>query len=180
MGIVTYSRLEKANLAVTNELWKLGFYDEYMQRVDVYLVAAGAAYGWQYYGGNGNICIPAVSFSRLAGLFTGRYVSLRDVLRHEFGHALADTHRGLIRSAQFKEVFGAAHSADVSWEYDPKYHVTEYAAEGGPAEDFAEVFMLYVKHKGAMPSHISSPPIKRRWRFIHKLRTAVSNGHRRW
>jgi hypothetical protein len=179
MDIVNQRRLDTANYAVTNELDRLGLYDPAMQAVDTYLVSFGFAYGWQYYGGSGHINIPRISFSRLSDLWSGSYTSLRDVLRHEFGHAIADTHRGLFRSHRFSATFGAPHNWDFGWEYDPNYHVTRYAATA-PAEDFAEVFMFYLRHDGRLPARIAAAPIRRKWRFIDELRKAISNGDRRW
>jgi hypothetical protein len=141
MHIVTLDRLDSANLEVTAELHRFGLYDEPMQEVDTFLVTAGTAHGWQWYGGSGEIHIPRVSLSRLLENFRGEYTSLRDVLRHEFAHAVADTHRGLFRSSEFSQAFGGAHTWAFSWEHDPDHHVSLYAATA-PAEDFAEVFMF--------------------------------------
>lgn len=179
MDIVTKNRLDTANYAVTQELQKLGFYDAPMQEVQTYLVTFGVAYGWQWYSGSGHINIPCVSVSRLSHLWSGSYVSLRDILRHEFGHALADTHRGLFRSRRFSDAFGAGHDCEVAWEYDPEHHVSPYAATN-PAEDFAELFMTYVRQQGRLPATLATTPRRRKWQFIDDLRDAVSNGKRRW
>ena len=179
MTIISLSQLNSANYAVTRELKSLGLYDEPMERVDTFLVPVGCAYGWQYYGSTGEINIPCVSLSKIRDHFTRSYVSLRDVLRHEFGHALADTHRGLFRSSQFVDAFGASHGWDIEWEHDSYHHVTDYAATA-PAEDYAEVFMFYIRHAGVLPSNIDTHPIRRKWRFIDHLRKAVSRGQKRW
>ena len=92
------------------------------------MVPFGFAHGWQWYGSSGDISIPRVSLSRLSDIWTGGYTSLRDVLRHEFAHAIADTHRGLFRSGDFSEAFGAAHHWNFEWEHDPEHHVSKYAA----------------------------------------------------
>lgn len=179
MHIVNQSQLDRANYAVTCELDAHGFYDSHVQSVDTYLVPLGVSYGWHYFGGSGDISIPRISFSRLSHLWRGSYTSLRDVLRHEFAHAIADTHRGLVQSAFFSDSFGAAHHWNFEWEYDPEHHVSEYAATA-PAEDFAETFMLYVRHGGVLPTRHSTKPIKRKWKFIEQLSRAISNGVRRW
>lgn len=176
---VTQSRLDRANYAVTCELDGHGFYDHRVQAVDTHLVLFGAAYGWQWYGSTGDINIPCVSLARLSHLWKGGYTSLRDVLRHEFAHAIADTHRGLFRSNYFVDAFGAAHHWDFEWEYDPEHHVSDYAATA-PAEDFAETFMFYIRHKGVLPATLATEPIKRKWRFIRRLSDAVTKGMRRW
>ena len=179
MHYITKSHLDRANLTVTGELDAMGFYDERVHRVDVYRAPVGYAYGWHYYGSSGEINIPAVSLSRLYNLFEGTYTSLRDILRHEYAHAVADTHRGLIRSRRFADAFGAHHTWDFGWEYDDYYHVTSYAATA-PAEDFAEVFMLYLKHGGRMPSRFAHTAVSKKWSFVKDLRGAVSCGRRRW
>ena len=177
--IINQSQLDRANYAVTCELDALGFYDAHIRVVNTYLVPVGVAYGWHYYGHTGDISIPRVSFSRLSHLWRGGYASLRDVLRHEFAHALADTHRGLFRSELFFDSFGAGHRWDFEWEYDPDHHVSEYAATA-PAEDFAESFMLYVRHRGELPACHATGPIRRKWKFIERLSHAVSHSLRRW
>jgi hypothetical protein len=179
MTFVTLQRLNRANLTVTNELEALGFYDALVQGIDVYLVPFGLAYGWQFYGTTGVISIPAVSFSRLWELMGGVYTSLRDVLRHEYGHAIADTHRGLLRSRRFADAFGSHHTWDFAWEYDPCFHVTVYAATS-PAEDFAEVFMQYLKYGGKIPTKFRTPSIVAKWKYIHSLGKAISGGLRKW
>lgn len=179
MHLVSQRQLDRANHSVTCELDAHGFYDRYVQSVDTYLVPLGLPYGWQCYGSTGEIKIPRVSLSRLSHIWRGGYTSLRDVLRHEFAHAIADTHRGLFRSAFFSDSFDAAHHWNFEWEYDPDHHVSEYAATA-PAEDFAETFMLYVRHAGALPAGHATAPIRRKWKFIHRLSDAISRGLRRW
>ena len=179
MNFITKERLDRATLSITGELDDMGFYDDAVQDVDVFLVPFGGAYGWQFYGTSGQIHIPSISMSRLKDLFQGRYTSLRDVLRHEYAHAIADTHRGLIRSWHFANAFGGPHTWNFEWEYDPYFHVTEYAAKC-PAEDFAEVFMLYLKHSGVLPRRIRTPAISKKWTFVRELKYAVSHGMRRW
>ena len=179
MDIITQKRLDQANYAVTCELVSHGFYDNHVEAVDTRLVLFGSAYGWHWYGSTGEINIPCVSLSRLSHLWNGGYTSLHDVLRHEFAHAIADTHRGLLRSSHFTDAFGAAHHWDFEWEFDPEHHVSEYAATA-PAEDFAETFMLYIRHKGVLPARHATEPIKRKWRFIRRLSGAITKGRRRW
>ena len=179
MRMVTFKRLVSANNHVIGELEQLGFYDEHLEEIEVYLVPVGYSYGWQYYGSSGAICIPAVSIVRLWELWQRCSLPLRDLLRHEYAHAVADTHRGLMRSRRFREAFDGAHESSKATKFDPCKHVTTYAATQ-PGEDFAEVFMYYVKHKGRLPKRFDTEPIRKRWQFVEDLRHAIAAGKRRW
>lgn len=177
--ILTLNRLQAANWAIITELKKLGFYDEYTARTEVYLVPSSRAHAYQYYFGDGSICIPRISRSTLIDRYNGEVTSLKDILRHEYGHAVACTHRGLMRSRKFSEAFGGPHNWNFEWEHDPDFHVTEYAALA-TGEDFAEVFYKYLKHKGVLPKKYQKPGIRRKWKFIEQLRSAIKRGKRRW
>ena len=177
--IVTLNALQSANDTVLAELEALGLYDEYLYDVEVFLVPLGVALGWQRYGGDQSICIPAVSFGRLLSLFGWEPSDLTDVVRHEYGHAVADTHRGLMRSRRFSSVFGGSHESGHSREYDPDEHVTVYAATN-PSEDFAELFYLYLRNQGQLPRCYKKPRIRAKWQFIRDLSWAIQQGRRRW
>jgi hypothetical protein len=180
VNIVTLTRLNRAVSDVQRELEEQGFYDERLARIDVYLSWAGYAYGWCWYGSSGNIHIPAVSFGKIFERVVGTSrTTLRDVVRHEYGHALAHTHRGLFCSVPFKRAFGTHHDADVQSDYDPERHVTPYAATS-PSEDFAETFMFYLRHNGELPDWLNTWRIRRKWRFVRELGGAVRRGQRRW
>lgn len=177
--VVTMPKLNRALDRVTTELARHGLWDEALGDVDVYLAFFDTAYGYQAYGEGGEIVIPRFSLPRLRDWWSDEYTSLTDVLRHEYGHALADTHRGLLRSSRFVDAFGAPHSSDIEWEYDGEFHVTGYAATD-PSEDFAETFMLYLKHDGRLPGCLTTPAIRAKWRFVRSLCGAVRRGWRRW
>jgi hypothetical protein len=180
MNFVTLSRLNRALNDVQGELQRHGFYDEKLAGIDVYLSWCGVAYGWCWYGTSGNIHIPAVSIGKMfEGVVGAPRVTLRDTLRHEYGHALAHTHRGLFCSVPFKRAFGSHHDADIRSNYDPERHVTPYAATS-PGEDFAEVFTLYLRHDGVLPERFNTWRIRRKWRFIKDLSGAVRRGQRKW
>lgn len=180
MNIVSLARLNRAVSDVQRELELHGFYDEKLAKVDVYLSWVGYAYGWCWYGTSGNIHIPVVSFGKIFERAVGASrTTLRDVVRHEYGHALAHTHRGLFCSVPFKRAFGSHHDADVKSDYDPGRHVTPYAATS-PSEDFAEVFMFYLRHGGKLPDPFDTWKIRRKWRFIRELGSVVRRGQRRW
>ncbi len=180
MNFVTLTRLNRAVSDVQRELEEHGFYDERLAKVDVYLSWVGYAYGWCYYSSSGNIHIPAVSLGKLFERIVGTSLTtLRDVIRHEYGHALAHTHRGLFCSVPFKRAFGCHHDADIKSDYDLERHVTPYAATS-PSEDFAEVFMFYLRYGGELPSRFNTWRIRLKWRFIRDLGVAVKRGQRRW
>jgi hypothetical protein len=146
----------------------LGVWNDRLFAVDTYLVPVGCAYGWKWNGAGGSINIPSVSVSRLGwALFrAGTPCGLRDLVRHEYAHALADLYPRLSRSRSFRQVFGGSYDLGRPVDaYDPRLHVSEYAATQ-PAEDFAECFMYFVKHRSRLPAHFDHPGIRRRWRFL--------------
>jgi hypothetical protein len=79
--------------------------------------------------------------------------------------------RRRIESKKFEQVFGWPHdiSYDGGFEYDPEFHITEYAAVS-TGEDFAETFWMYLKHKGILPRKHQTQAIRRKWRFVESLR----------
>ena len=173
--VITEARLERAKNAVVNELAEYGLWNRKLAAVPVQLVPFSRYYGWQAYGSTGEIAIPVISACRLWDRWRGRYVSLRDVLRHEYGHAVADVWPKLIGSREFKAAFGAPHDADITSGFMPGCHVTDYAATS-PAEDFAETLMIFLRDKGRLKSRYRTPPIRRKWRFISKLCRAIRTG----
>jgi len=179
MQIINLARLNRAFSTVIEELHFWKFYDEKLSKVEIYLVPFGLPHGWQNYGSNHDICIPAVSMSRLAKLLGFQACGLTDVLRHEFAHALADTHRGLFHSSVFTDAFGDTHSSKIEYEYDPFYFVSSYAAKN-TSECYADVFMFFVKYKGILPARFDTLPIRRQWQFIKRLSSAIKQGKSRW
>ena len=177
--IISSARLNRAVLKVTGELRSYGLWDARLKNVSIILVPAGIAYGWHWYGGSGEICIPRVSLLKLRDFFTGNYTSLADVLRHEFGHAVADTHRGLFRSRRFTTAFGRSDESNDRSEYAPAIHISRYAATN-PSEDFAENFMHFIRCRGTLPSRHDTPAIRRKWGFINALCRAIESGRTRW
>lgn len=153
MQIVTLPSLNRALSSVQDELILWNFWTPKVSNIEVYLTTIGAAYGWQHYGGDGSINIPTISLCKLTEYFRGEYASLRDVLRHEWGHALAFCHPAFFHSRVFSNAFGSPHSSDQSFYFDPDIFVTEYAAKNA-SEDFCETFMLFLKHKGKLPTEM--------------------------
>ena len=179
MKIVTPKRLRQGISQIRQELRQLGFLSEAVRKVRVKLTPFGTAYGYQYYGSSGDICIPVLSLCRFSTLLGYPYTSLRDVLRHEYAHAVADLHRGLIRSKKFSSAFGSGHCFEKREEFHPEVHLTPYAAHS-PGEDFAETFMIFVRRGGVLPEWNGSMAIKRKWRFLNDLSTSISRGRARW
>lgn len=177
--IVTLGRLNRAASHVQDELIRHGFWDDVTSDLDVYLVPLGGAYGWQRNDKSGEIRIPSISLSRLRDVLRGCYTSLADVLRHEYGHAIADTHRGLFRSQRFTDAFGATYQNETEWEFDPECHVSEYAATNA-CEDFAEVFMCFLKHRGRIPKKFDTPTIRDKWEFVRDLGKVIQKGKSSW
>lgn len=176
---VTSTSLNRAVGRVQVELDRFGLWTDPVQEIDIWLVPAGIAFGWKWDGRDGQINIPAASWDRLSGLWGGSYVSLADVLRHEYAHAVADLYPGLSRSKRFRAAFGASYNDESEFEYDLECHVSEYAATNA-SEDFAEVFMLFLRHKGRLPAQHGFPTIQEKWDFVRQLTRAIKAGRRRW
>lgn len=118
----------------------------------------------------GEINIPAISLAALRDLFSCRpYVSLSDVLRHEYAHAFEHHHPKLVHSVRFERAFGFPHDAGIQVEFDPEYHVSPYAASCVGQEDYAETFMSFVKYGGRLPMQFDTAVIRQKWRYIAHL-----------
>jgi hypothetical protein len=123
--------------------------------------------------------LPKRLLSLLGEAFQGRS-SLRDVVRHEYAHAVAHWYPRLIqRSVRFKEVFGGDYWAKTHSRSEQEEFVSSYASEK-PMEDFAETFMVFLRHKGVLPERFNFPMIKQKWRFIKELGQRIGNGHIAW
>lgn len=122
-----------------------------------------------------NIHFPSL-FLPLGWLRGRRYVKNipLDVLRHEFGHALATLYpQALSTGGLFKRAFGGIYSPQpakkrgvVDWE---ERYVSEYAMRD-TREDFAETFMLFLKHKGKLPKKFANKPaIAKKWAAVAEI-----------
>jgi hypothetical protein len=153
---------------VRKELGKAGLYDKAMRQVDVFLVPFDDAMEYRCWNGDGNISIPEVSMRRFRQWFQRESTSLRDVLRHCYGHAYAETHREAVNADSFQAAFGTPYSIGRRQRHDPALHVSVYAARDA-AEDFAEVFAEYVACCGKLPKSLTTPAIQAKWMFIQAL-----------
>ena len=106
-----------------------------------------------------------------------------DVLRHEFGHALADRYpAALKKGALFRKAFGGAYGDEPARGTDPSDWegrcVSAYAATA-TQEDFAETFMFYVKHKGKIPAKFAKKPaLRKKWKVMAEIVRRVAAGKR--
>jgi hypothetical protein len=177
----TLKELTAEYYIVEKEYGKLGLWSKRLDDVDLFLVPIGSAYGWKDNGRDGEIHIPRVSLSKIGEVMYGLpKASLRDVLRHEYGHALADVHRAFTRSDKFKRAFGVSYDDETTWEYDPRQYVSEYATTNN-AEDFAETVMYYVKSKGVIPKRwADKPEIRKKWKLVADIGSALRKGKLTW
>ena len=92
-------------------------------------------------------------------------------------HALADVHPKFVECRAFVRCFGGEYEDPESpEEYDRELHVSKYAATM-PAEDFAETFHFYIRHKGRLPVRLAGrPAIVRKWNFIERIARAMGLG----
>jgi hypothetical protein len=133
--------------------------------------------------GNGNIHFPAV--------YNGLDLRLRwidknstiDVFRHEFGHALSDRYPGALKKGGvFRTAFGGPCDDKPAPGTDPEDWegrcVTPYAATK-TREDFAETFMLFMKHKGKIPAKFAKKPaIRKKWKAVAEIVKRVAAAKR--
>lgn len=177
---VSEAQLEAAFHVVRCELAELGLLDEgrYLDRIDCSLSALpsletlGFVYddgvSWlerlaQFEGGVIYIPFNAPVTPRVLG------VTLRDTIRHEFAHAWAWLDRPFVRRAWFRETFGATYDGDWAERpaFDPERFASAYACEA-PKEDFAETFMLLLRHRRGLDRFASRPALYRKLRRLER------------
>jgi len=180
---ITYNQVNAATLHVQRELTKLGLWHEESRLLEanVYWCMIPQPFMWDANGvffhgtdfidrllgyKGGHIYIPQFMTTNLV---PGTVFSLRDTIRHEYGHAFAHYYPELIRKSQaFVDVFGAHYDS-----YDPVdmpegAFFTTYAA-GMPMEDFAETFMVYIRRKGELHPRYTNRLLKRKWKFVERV-----------
>lgn len=114
----------------------------------------------------GHIYIPATSLVRLVPF--KNHPSLRELIRHEYAHAIAYHYGGLVRGSHgFRRAF-AGHYDDerARRDWDKRDVVSNYALTS-PAEDFAETFACWYWRPGAPRGATSA--LKAKIRFVRYL-----------
>jgi hypothetical protein len=165
----SFNQLKYALNIVQDELIEHHFFDIKLSKIDVIWVPYSSAYGFQKYYSTGEIVIPCLSKAKFIELFSSPYVSLKDILRHEYAHAFAFTHKKLLKAKEFKIAFGADHdNTNYIHEFTDELFISEYAATNA-MEDFAETFMYYLEYGGKLPKKYKSATIKNKWHFIKQL-----------
>jgi hypothetical protein len=189
---VTFDQLNSAVLEVQDELYQLGLWNEdsRLPQTEVFWcrfpqVVALRALGFfipprakslELIGYEvGNIYIPQWVLRRR---FWKKRGSLRDVVRHEYGHAV-EYHYPMLatRSKRFKSAFCGPYPGN--YEENEHIYVTENAATE-QTEDFADTFEIFVRHGGEIPSKLNTPHIKRKWNFIAELCEVIDSGATKW
>lgn len=189
----TYNEVNRAYNKIRMELWHLGvLWDG--SKLDVVeciyeplqwrgLIGWMGFYEFLHRKGDGKIHFPAV--------YNGLDLRLRwidknstiDVFRHEFGHALSDRYPGALKKGGvLKTAFGGPCNDKPAPGTDPEDWegrcVTPYAATK-TQEDFAETFMLFMKHKGKIPTRFAKKPaIRKKWKAVAEIVRRVAAAKR--
>ena len=177
----TFSQVKTATYKVRRDLRDLGllFDGSRLSQVPVIYhygltkesyVGFGRAMGL-YYFETKDIHIPAYWPAALLPKLSRWYHKRRlvDVIRHEFGHALEGKFKKYFHDSRFRKAFGASYGLPVAKDGDEQNYVSSYARTD-TGEDFAETFMLYVKHKGVLPKQfVKSPAIRAKWKTVEAI-----------
>lgn len=95
--------------------------------------------------------------------------TLVDTIRHEFAHAWYWLDGPFLRRPWFRDTFGArytdAWSVGDASTFDPAEFVSSYACTA-PAEDFAETFMAYLRHRRSLDRLAHRPGVRRKLRAV--------------
>lgn len=170
------SYMERAVADVQRELSSVGLSNlTYWVTVEIsYDPFIHNAFGW-YHPDEHTIRVPGLAlpwannWTRLKRYFgyTGDSIhSLRDVLRHEYGHALRDA-------------LGQFDRRSTIWGKHPcisAYASSQESAADRADEDFAETFMLFLKRRGKLRHTEKHPAIGMKWAAMAR---AVESGGRR-
>ncbi len=178
----SFDDVTKAYNHVRMELWNLGIlWDgsrlDGVQCIYEPVALKSALLGWMGYFDfdDQDIHFPSLylPIGWLVGL-VGAKDGPRNVIRHEFGHALADLYpETLKKGGTFRAAFGGTYGPTPAKGTDTTDWqgrcFSEYAATA-TQEDFAETFMLFVKHKGKIPAKFAKcPAIQKKWEAVAEI-----------
>jgi len=130
MWFVPLPSRNRAHRHVLGEFGQLGLWSDALAQVQVWLRPfATDCFGWQDYGSTGDIHIPAAAAPRILAKFGfGEDCSLRQFLRHEWAHTLADHHHYLEAKPKFRMAFDGSHYCGRPGRaYCPTRHISPYA-----------------------------------------------------
>ncbi len=186
--IISLTQTIDAGIAVQRELHQIGLWYENSKliHIEIYwasipIITLPSAAGIFTHGVSiidrmlgfekGHIYIPKLVLSQ--GFWQNRG-SLRDIIRHEYGHALSHLYPELIvQSAQFENAFGGHYYDYYASSMDLASYISDYARTM-PCEDFAETFMVYVRRKGIIPAALADKQLVKKWNFIRSVCKKVS------
>ena len=178
----SFDQVTEAYNTVRDELIDLGLLwkDSKLDRVDCFyepIAPVCALRGWMgYYDySDKNIHFPSVylPFGWLIGK-GDENDSAPDVIRHEFGHALADRYpKALEKGGLFRKAFGGTYSNNPVEDADTENLEFEFVskyASSATREDFAETFMFFLKYSGRIPACFTKKPaIARKWKAVAEI-----------
>lgn len=180
---VTDATLNRAFNRVRQELHEVGLlYDgKYLDRIDCAQLMIPNTGEEEEYGFVFDCGVPW--YYRLAGCTPGviyilldppveQYVpggTLVDVVRHEFAHAWAWLDPKFIKQSWFREAFGDRYHEE--WSETPVESRTEFVsayAMTSPKEDFAETFMMFLRHRKSLGRFRQRPGVYRKLKAVER------------
>jgi len=100
-------------------------------------------------------------------VFSSGHCALRDIIRHEYAHALVYHYRDAVMTAAFPRTFKKSSHGNSDG------FITPYAAKC-PEEDFAETFMVFVRRVGKPLPPRRNEEIRRKYQFVGEVIDHVS------
>jgi hypothetical protein len=180
---ITFNQVNAATLHVQREFTHLGLWhaESRLLEANVYWCIIPQPRMWDVQGiffhgtafldrvlgyKDGHIYIPQFI---LSNMIFGQSFSLRDTIRHEYGHAFAHYYEDLIaHNNAFVDAFGAPYYSYEPVNMPSEAFVSKYASTM-PMEDFAETFMVYVRRKGELLPRHTNRLLKRKWKFVERV-----------
>lgn len=176
---ISTAELNRALYKVQHELYQNGLWNEGSPLTDVEvkldstptLFTQGnfthAIKKYEHFMGYKEGIIYITQFS-LSYLENSKYSSVRDLVRHEYGHAFAEKYDRLIRKKNFENVFGDRYYDAKKNKMPDEAYFTDYAKDNS-MEDFAETFMLYLKWKGKLPKKFTNNQLIKKWNYVENV-----------